>query len=123
MAMLDAAARAFLSASTSLILDDVGTTCSVAHETKNPTTKQTTYAAAHVTGKKIYVRPAGRELVMATGAPIGQLVEGFSRELDATSCRTSDLLTLANGAKYIVTGVEAQPATGYIQITMTLPQS
>lgn len=82
------------------------TKISIAHAVQDAN-KQSAYAAAHITGVEAYLEPVSGELVLAAGAPVGQIYHFYiDPEISTpTNVQISDLVTDSDGIKYIVDGI------------------
>lgn len=119
--IVDSADKAWMAANFGDVVEDWGETGSVRRLVRDGN-GQSTAAAAHLTGVKVYIEGAKAEVALAMESPVGDIFVGITTLYTVpTQIQTGDLLVVTSGT-YEIIGISKYPSHLELVLTRYLPK-
>jgi hypothetical protein len=119
--MVTAADKAWMAANFGDVVADWGEVGTVRRLVRDGN-GQSTAAAAHLTGVKVYIEGARAEIALAMEMPVGDIFIGITTLYTVpTQMQTGDLLVVASGT-YEIVGISLYPSHLELVLTRYIPK-
>lgn len=122
MGIVTSADKTWMAANFAQIVEDWGETASVRRLVRDGN-GQSTAAAAHLTGVKVYIESARAEVALAMEAPVGDVFTGITTLYTVpTQMQDGDLLVATSGT-YEIVGISRYPSHLELVLTRYTPKA